>query len=269
MPDKREHRGPHPSDAALFAPDRLGPLREALADFSLLLSKGYADKSALKLVGDRFALTQRQRLAVMRSACSDQQRQSRLSRRVEIDDLGGRTLAIDGYNLLITIEAALSSGLIFQGRDGCFRDLASIHGTYRKVDETIPSLELIGAFLAEIGIAGAWWLLDSPVSNSGRLKTLITNLAQEHHWPWHVRLSLNPDAELRGPFTFSRQVGWASAHAVSAAWAKAHPTEPSPIVVTTDSVILDTCGAWTNLAADIITRRLPAATVIDLAPSPP
>ena len=267
MPDKREHRGPHPADATLFAADKLPALRAALADFSLLLSKGYADKSALKLVGDRFGLTQRQRLAVMRSACSDAQRQSRLSRRVEIGALPGRTLAIDGYNLLITIEAALSGGLIFRGRDGCFRDLASIHGTYRKVDETLPALNLIGAFLAEIGLAGALWLLDSPVSNSGRLKTLITDLAQDHDWPWHVRLSLNPDAELRGPLTVPEQVGWASAHAVSAAWAEAHPTEPSPIVVTTDSVILDACRQWTNLAAEIITRRLPAAPVIDLARS--
>ncbi len=280
MPDKRSHRGPHPSDAALFAAEKLPPLREALADFSLLLSKGYAGKSALKLVGDRFALTQRQRLAVMRSACSDQQRQSRLSRRVEIDELPGRTLAIDGYNLLITIEAALSGGLIFRGRDGCFRDLASIHGTYRKVDETIDALTLIGTVLAEIGrsrVEGvppsnrgqdardtntprALWLLDSPVSNSGRLKTLITNLARDHRWPWHVRLSINPDAELRAPLTVPKQVGWASAHAVSA-------TDPSPIVVTTDSVILDTCPRWTNLAAEIITRRLPAAPVIDLGRS--
>ncbi|MDI6449080.1 DUF434 domain-containing protein [Anaerobaca lacustris] len=267
MPDKREHRGPHPSDAALFAPDRLASLREALVDFSLLRSKGYADKSALKLVGDRFALTQRQRLAVIRSACSDQQRQSRLSRRVQIGELGGRTLAIDGYNLLITIEAALSGGLIFRGRDGCFRDLASIHGTYRRVEETIPALELTGEFLSEIGVVGALWLLDSPVSNSGRLKTLIADLAREHHWPWHVRLSLNPDAELRGPFTFSKQVGWASAHAADTAWAKAHPTELPPIVVTTDSVILDACGAWTNLAAEIITHCLPETPVIDLARS--
>ncbi len=238
MPDKREHRGPHPADATLFAPDKLQSLREALADFSLLLSKDYADKSALKLVGDRFGLTQRQRLAVMRSACSDQQRQSRLSRKVHVADLPGRALAIDGYNLLITIEAAMSGGLIFQGRDGCCRDLASIHGTYRRVEETIPALELIGAFLAEIGIADSLWLLDSPVSNSGRLKTLITDLAREHHWPWHIRLSINPDAELK---------------------------TADQIVVTTDSVILDACPHWTNLASELVTRRLPQATIIDLA----
>ena len=182
MPDKRTHRGPHPADAKLFAAEAIADLRLALADFSLLLTKGYADKSALKLVGDKFSLTQRQRLAIMRSACSDQQLASRKEREVRIGDLTGQPIAIDGYNALITIEAAMSGGIIFKGRDGCFRDLASIHGTYRRVTETIPAVQLIGEFLEEIGTAKALWLLDSPVSNSGRLKTLIGELAQENNW---------------------------------------------------------------------------------------
>ncbi|MHC4126245.1 MAG: DUF434 domain-containing protein, partial [Planctomycetota bacterium] len=73
MPDKRTHRGPHPSDEKLFSPEVVAQLRLAVADFSLLLTKGYSDNSALKLVGDRFSLSKRQRLAVMRNACSDQQ----------------------------------------------------------------------------------------------------------------------------------------------------------------------------------------------------
>jgi hypothetical protein len=222
----------------LFAPALLPRLREAVADFSLLLTKGYADKSALKLVGDRFSLTQRQRLAVMRSSCSDQQRRSRLARRVPIEALAGQPLAIDGYNLLITIEAALSGGLIFQGRDGCFRDLASIHGTYRKVEETVPAVKLIGDFLTEIRVAKALWLLDSPVSNSGRLKTLLGQFARENNWPWEIRLTISPDAEL---------------------------SRTDTIVVSTDSVVLDACLQWTNLAAEIITHRLPSTTIIDLA----
>jgi len=161
-----------------------------------LRTKGYADKSALKLVGDRFSLTQRQRLAVMRSACSDQQLRARREHCVGVDQLAGRPIAIDGYNLLITVEAAMSGGLIFQGRDGCFRDLASIHGTYRRVEETIPAVTLIGEFLTQIGVPQALWLLDSPVSNSGRLKTLIARLARENHWNWDIRLTLSPDAEL-------------------------------------------------------------------------
>ncbi len=215
-------------------------LREAVADFSLLLTKGYADKSALKLVGDHFSLTQRQRLAVMRSSCSDQHLKSRLERRVAVDALAGQSIAIDGYNLLITVEAALSGGLIFKGRDDCFRDLASIHGTYRKVEETIPAVQLIGAFLSEIQIAEALWLLDSPVSNSGRLKTLIAQIARENNWPWEIRLTISPDAEL---------------------------SKTDTIVVTTDSIILDACARWTNLAAEIITRKLPSTTIINLEPT--
>jgi hypothetical protein len=243
VPDTREHRGPHPADAELFAPVLLPRLREAVADFSMLLTKGYADKSALKLVGDRFSLTQRQRLAVMRSSCSDQQLQSRSQRRVPVEALAGRPIAIDGYNLLITIEATLSGGLIFQGRDGCLRDLASIHGTYRKVEETVPAVTVLGDFLAEIRVAAALWLLDSPVSNSGRLKTLIGGIAREQGWPWDIRLTISPDAEL---------------------------SRMETVVVSTDSVILDACQRWTNLAAAIITQRLPQTPVLDLAsPGPP
>lgn len=239
MPDKRSHRGPHPDDAKLFASDKIPDLRNAVEDFSLLLTKGYADKGALKLVGDKFSLTQRQRLAVMRCACSDRQLASRNERHIELDNIRGQSLAIDGYNLLITIEAAMSVGVIFKGRDGCFRDLASIHGTYRKVTETIPALQLIGDFLEKSGIKKALWLLDSPVSNSGRLKTLIRKLAEKNNWLWNIELLFNPDAKL---------------------------INIDSIVVTSDSVVLDNCKSWVNLASEIITRKLPSATIIDLSP---
>ncbi len=235
MPDKRTHRGPHPSDAKLFAPEARANLRTALADAALLLTKGYAERSVLKLVGDRFSLTQRQRLAVMRSVCSDQQLASRFNRRVDIVTVSDGPVAIDGYNLLITVEAAMSGAFVFQGREGCLRDLAGIHGTYRKVDETVPALQLIGEFLQTLGVEQALWLLDSPVSNSGRLKTLIRQLAEERRWNWDVRLVTNPDAELK---------------------------RTDRIVVSTDSVILDHCSRWTNLGAEIIMTRVSKARVI-------
>ena len=238
MPDKRTHRGPHPADEKLFAADALSDLRSAVADYSLLLTKGYAEKSALKLVGDKFSLTQRQRLAVMRSACSDGQLASRNRRCIVPENLAGRAIAIDGYNVLITIEAAMSGGVIFKGRDGCFKDLASIHGTYRKVTETIPAVRLIGEFLGEIGAAETLWLLDSPVSNSGRLKTLIGELARKSNWNWEIELLLSPDAELK---------------------------KTAAVVASSDSVVLDGCKRWTNLAAEIITQKLPSAAVINLA----
>jgi hypothetical protein len=238
MPDKRTHRGPHPADEKLFAPKAIGNLRFAVADFSLLLTKGYAAKSALKLVCDKFSLTERQRLAIMRSACSDQQLASRSEHRIEVKNLVGQSVAIDGYNVLITVEAAMSGGVIFAGRDGCFRDLASIHGTYRKVTETTPAVRMIAEFLQEIGTDKVLWLLDSPVSNSGRLKTLIGELAGENNWNWEIQLLLSPDAELK---------------------------KTNLIVASSDSVILDGCLRWFNLATEIIEQKLPSAWIIDLA----
>ncbi|MBN1392788.1 MAG: DUF434 domain-containing protein [Sedimentisphaerales bacterium] len=238
MPDKRTHRGPHPADAKLFAPAAIPDLRSALADFSLLLTKGYADKSALKLVGDRFSLTDRQRVAVMRSACSDRQLTSRRGREIKIADLSGRPIAIDGYNVLITIEAAMSGACVFKGRDGCFRDLAGIHGTYRKVTETIPAVELIGKFLKEHTVSDCLWLLDSPVSNSGRLKTLIGELAGKNNWNWEIELLPSPDAEL---------------------------IKTDLTAASSDSVVLDACKSWVNLARAIIEERLPGVCLIDLS----
>ena len=231
MPDRRTHRGPHPADAKLF---NCGEI----VDFSLLLSKGYAQKSSLKLVGDKFSLTQRQRLAVVRSSCSDEQLISRKQRQARIAEASDKTIAIDGYNLLITIEAAMSGAYIFVARDGCLRDLASIHGTYRKVTETIPALQLIGNLLQETGIDKALWLLDSPVSNSGRLKTLIGQLADKNNWDWQIKLVHNPDAEL---------------------------IKAGLVVASSDSMVLDNCKKWINLAGEIVEQKLPAANLINLS----
>ncbi len=238
MPDKRSHRGAHPADSKLFAAENIPDLRAALQDYSLLLTKGYAEKSALKLVCDKFSLTQRQRLAVMRTACSEQQLNSRRQKQLDISELRSGELAIDGYNLLITIEAAMSGGLILKGRDGTFRDLASLHGTYRKVAETIPALELIGSFLQGLELGQALWLLDSPVSNSGRLKSLIGRLAEQNHWPWQVELTISPDHEL---------------------------IKTDSIVVSSDSVVLDGCKKWVNLARAVIEKKLPEANLVDLS----
>src|SRR3954464_10243490 len=173
MPDSRRHRGPHPEDHRLFGDERVEELRMAVVDFSLLLSRGYAVPSGLKLVGDHFNLTERQRTAVQRASCSDGAREIRKRSEISLGEIANQPLAIDGYNLLTTLETALSGGAIFVCRDGCFRDMASIHGTYRKVEETLPALKLLGEFLAGANAGAITILLDSPVSNSGRLKAAI------------------------------------------------------------------------------------------------
>jgi len=243
VPDKRKHRGRHPDDDRLFAPSAQAPLRRAVDEYAWLLTRGYAELSALKLVGDHYDLTVRQRMAVRRGACSDHALHERLTKRIGPRELTGRNLGVDGYNLLITIEAALSGGLVFIGRDGCYRDLASVHGTYRKVEETIPAVDIICAFVAGLDPAQVTVLLDRPVANSGRLRALMAERVATFRETrpvapqWHIDLADQPDVDL-------------------AAF--------EGVVATSDSVVLDRCAAWINLTERIINEQLPNTSLVDL-----
>jgi hypothetical protein len=236
VPDKRSHRGPHPEDAQLFGKAAVPGLRQATGELLWLLDRGYPPAATLKLVGDRHRLTQRQRTAVARCSCTLQQSDRRIRHEVDRHAIAGQPLLLDGYNVLTTVEVALGAGAVLVARDGCFRDMASMHGTYRKVAETVPALNAIGDALAELRVARAHWYLDKPVSNSGRLATTIRALARQRDWPWEVTLVLDPDSLL------------------------AAATAP---IATADSGILDRCDRWFNLARCVVETAVPHAWMVD------
>jgi hypothetical protein len=237
MPSAQRHRGQHSNDAKLFSPQWLPRLNQAVADLSWLLTRGYPDDASLRIVGDRYRLEERQRRAVQRASCPDEALARRAKARCGPGDLRGRRLLIDGYNLLITIESALSGGILLDCRDGAWRDIASVHGTYRSVEETLPALTLIGQSLQGLGPAEVRWLLDSPISNSGRLRSIMRELAQAQGFGWQVELAANPD--------------------------KALAAEEEAIAISSDSWVLDHAQRWFNLQQHI-SAGLPQACVLRL-----
>ena len=238
MPDRRKHRGAHPEDQRLFAPDQEARLRTAVVELSWMLSRGYPSGAALKLVGDRHLLVERQRTAVARASCGDEAQAGRKSRRVPSADLRGAELAIDGFNLIITVEAALSGGVLLRCRDGSLRDLASIHGSYRTVEETDAAIQLIGSKLRTLEPAHVLWLLDSPVSNSGRLAVRLREAAQEAEWPWDVETVFDPDRDL---------------------------IRSDAVVVSSDSNVLDGAGRWADIASRVVAEFVLEAWIVDLS----
>ena len=114
---------------------------------------------------------------------------------------------------------------------------ASVHGSYRSVAETDEAIRLIGATLFGAKPASVVWLLDRPVSNSGRLAQRIREMAAEHNWPWSVEVVMNPDKVLRSS---------------------------DQIVVTADSNVLDGVKGWINLGETLVTRPLPESWIVDL-----
>jgi hypothetical protein len=237
LPDRRQHRGPHPADRELFAPQKLPDLRSAVSDLNWLLSRNYAPNSSLKLVGDRYGLLARQRIAVGRCACADENCARRKASQITARELAAKELWIDGYNVLTTLEAALAGGVILKASDGCYRDMASMHGSYRKVAETIPAIEMTGELLQQANIATCIWYLDQPVSNSGRLKTMLRELAESKGWPWEVQLVSDPDKIL---------------------------IETDKIVASADSQVIDGASPWFNLARHVIDSRIADAWFVDL-----
>jgi hypothetical protein len=231
------HRGAHPEDAALFAPERLPMLREAAADQAWLLSRGYPLAASLVLVGNRFALDARQRMALQRSCASAAELASRRARAWTREDVRGQVLHIDGFNVLVGLEVALGGGVVLRGADGCIRDLAGLRGSYHVVDETQPALEGLMRVLTALAPARCEVLLDAPVSNSGRVKSLWLARAETASFPCTVELVPDPD-----PLLLQRTG-----------------------VATSDGMILDGCGQWANLAGWALHDLVPGAWVVDLS----
>ena len=75
-----------------------------MADYCWLLTRGYGSDAALKLVGDHFQLALRQRIALKRGGCSAAAADRRKHKCVALADIAGRSLAIDGFNCLITVH---------------------------------------------------------------------------------------------------------------------------------------------------------------------
>jgi len=237
MSDRRKQRSADPADRVAFGAGELPRLREAVCDLSWLLGRGYVERTALALVGDRYSLSARQRQAVARVACSDDLCCALAARRLSLSDLEGRTLAIDGFNVLVTLEAALGGAVVLLARDGCARDVSGVRGTWRRRAQTRLALGLAGDLLREAQVAGATWVLDHGVSNAGRLRALLQEAAAQSGWPWAVEVTDDADARLA-------QVG--------------------EVVASADREVLQRCGPWVSLAREAVGARVSGAWVVDL-----
>ena len=112
--------------------------------------------------------------------------------------------------------------------DGTIRDLAALRGTYRLIPETEGALRLMFDVLQEASVGKLNILLDEPVSNSGRLKTLIADTAEnKYSFDLDITILSDVDRTLYG----------------------------KELVITSDSIILDQCKSWVNLSEECLKRE--------------
>ncbi len=192
----KKNRGKAPSDHVLFNEKFQTVFYEAISDLSFLLSRGYGVSSSLHLVGGRYRLNARQQKALQGMSASSASILLRKKKEVFPSNLEGKEVIIDGFNVLIILESALSGAYLFEGQDGAFRDVTSVHGGYKKVIQTNAAILLVGRVLQQLKIKKAIWYLDAPISNSGRLKTHLREIAEQENFPWEIHLDNNPDKVL-------------------------------------------------------------------------
>ncbi len=233
---KKKNRGKEGSDDVLFGSQKAHKtITEAIKDMNYLLSRGFAERSSTQLVGNRYRLNSRQQNAVRGMSASSEQITKRKGSEINSSLLNGEIAIIDGLNVLILLESALSDAYLFEGLDGAIRDLSSVHGTYRKVNQTLESIHLVGKFLDNNSVKKTIWVLDKPVSNSGRLKTLLLEIAEQENYTWEVILDNNPDQLL---------------------------AESKHIAISSDAWILDRAERWFNLVKEIIRHNIPNASIV-------
>ena len=234
-------RGYTPEDEKNFSPDAVERMRIASRHIQYLINEGYDLKQATVFVGNHFLLSERQRLAIMRSVAKDQDLAERKSKQLPLSELKGKEVWIDGFNTVITLEVLLSDSLLFTCMDGTIRDLAALRGTYRLIPETTEAVQLMFDILQEASVGKVNILLDEPVSNSGRLKSLIAETAESKYSSSLIAETAEQNKSFDLDIRILRDVD--------------RTLYGKEGVITSDSIILDHCTSWFNLTSECLRRK--------------
>jgi len=234
-------RGYTPEDERNFSPDAVERMRIASRHIQYLINEGYDLKQATVFVGNHFLLSERQRLAIMRSVAKDQDLAERKSKQLPLSELKGKEVWIDGFNTVITLEVLLSDSLLFTCMDGTIRDLAALRGTYRLIPETTEAVRLMFDILQEASVGKVNILLDEPVSNSGRLKSLIAETAESKYSSSLIAETAEQNKSFDLDIRILRDVD--------------RTLYGKEGVITSDSIILDQCTSWFNLTSECLRRK--------------
>ncbi len=212
-------------------------LAQAAIDARWLLQRGYPRQKVLDLTGDRHALDREAREMIARGVFNPEEARKRRQKLHGLGQLAGARTAVDGHNVIITLETALRGDLLLLADDGAVRDIARLGRNHRPGSLTLRAARLAVEALQRAGVAGAEFFMHRPLPKSGWLAGEIRGMLREAGLAGDALTVDSPRACLDG-------------------W-------PGP-VCSADSAVIEKARTPVDLAGEIIRAMMPAPTVKSL-----
>ncbi|MEA1924662.1 MAG: DUF434 domain-containing protein [Candidatus Altiarchaeota archaeon] len=149
------------------------PVQKASEDMKYLLDRGYNRDTSLNLAVNRYHLDMRERNYLRRYVFSENEIRLHKSKLISIIEINGEKIVVDGFNVLITVDAVLKERNLVEGMDCILRDTSMVFSNYRFNSDTIKALDALMTLFLKYNPEEVFFVFDSQISRSGELSSYV------------------------------------------------------------------------------------------------
>jgi hypothetical protein len=174
------------------------PVEEmAVGDIRYLLERGYPRAGAITYVCNHYRLDINIRHVFARVIYTEEMSHARKNWTIECNELAGKEIWVDGYNILIGVESALKGEPVYLCDDGFIRDTRGIFRNYKCSDVTVRAFDSILGQLSHCASGKVEFLFDSQISKSGELAKWVGDRMGKAGLIGNARTSRHVDYDLK------------------------------------------------------------------------
>ncbi len=153
-------------------------LRKACEDLKIFLDRGFKKSSVVKFIASYYGLP-KEAVSILNRCIHPTWLSSTVVEKIlDPSKVKGKSLGIDGFNNLITIESIVSGHPVILCDDGLIRDIQERH-SYRFSDKTEYTVRILLKQVSALCPSQFEIVLDAQISKSGELSKLINLLIEE------------------------------------------------------------------------------------------
>ena len=174
----------------------MNPFFETYKDLKYLLNRHYRKKSALDFITNHYGLNSFERNFFGRCVFSDDHLEIVNKKRTDLTEISkSKSIAIDGFNVLITLDSLIDGVAIFC-EDDVIRDLKYQKG-YKLTEKSEETVEIILKSMLNLNLNNFDVYYDEQTSKSGEISKITKNLMEKYSISGEVILSKKVDFELK------------------------------------------------------------------------